>query len=233
LPNRQLNAWAIFEEIRPTEFMGRAWENNERVDRACNLRNMIADANDIATIAMTFIVSSRKLKDRVKYLAYFLRVANTYQELRNFHHHISLHAAISGPTLSRLQWTNDRLSKKSKQEYEEMQRIWSHDQNQSIYRDQLNKEGPCMPALAPILREMIHMEDIPARTLSGKINLIRVRALDNTLRVVIKHQDTPYDIQPIKDIQTFLSKAPRLSDLQLYQASIEIEPRGATRSEIE
>lgn len=129
------------------EFYDAAWDE-EDLKCAPNMKKMIQDSNDLVTLVITSIVTCKRLKERVKHLSYFLKLALAYRELKNYHHMMSIHSALCGPTLSRLQWTFDRLSKKSLAELEEINRFCSSSNNYLTYREAIKERSyPCIPAL--------------------------------------------------------------------------------------
>ncbi|PRP77878.1 lipoprotein [Planoprotostelium fungivorum] len=228
-----LPAQHLFRQINYAEFYDAAWDE-EDLKCAPNMKKMIQDSDDLVTLVITSIVTCKKLKERVKHLSYFLKLALAYRELKNYHHMMSIHSALCGSTLSRLQWTFDRLSKKSLAELEEINRFCSSSNNYLTYREAIKERSyPCIPALNILIEEFIQVKDLPIRTFDGRILLSRVNHFYQLVKTVMACQRVPYDIEEMKPIKDFISRANRMNDGQLHQLSNEVEPMGATRSEIE
>ena len=66
------------------------------------------------------------------------------------------------------------------------------------------------------------------------INFEKHRITYNIISETLKAQQIAYtDINTSDDVQLFLDKLPSLSDKELYDKSLEVEPRGSTRADIQ
>ena len=64
------------------------------------------------------------------------------------------------------------------------------------------------------------------------INFDKQRMTFNIISEALKAQNTPYPDDDFPEIQMVLEKLPSLTDKELFDKSLEIEPRGATRVDI-
>lgn len=63
------------------------------------------------------------------------------------------------------------------------------------------------------------MKDLPIRTFDGRILLSRVNHFYQLVKTVMACQRVPYDIEEMKPIKDFISRANRMNDGQLHQLS--------------
>ena len=93
-------------------------------------------------------------------------------------------------------------------------------------------DPPCIPYLGIYLSDLTFIDEgTPNFTDSGLLNFAKMRMIAHVIREVRQFQQTPYKIEPIQKAAAYLlDPALRLSDDELYQRSLMIEPRSSRLS---
>lgn len=69
--------------------------------------------------------------------------------------------------------------------------------------------------------------------IGNRINFSKQLYMYKVLSTIQKFQARPYALSAVSSIQRFLDSAPKLDEKELYSLSQKVEPRGATRNDIE
>ena len=82
---------------------------------------------------------------------------------------------------------------------------------------------------------MVFIEDGNPDNVGNLINWRKCKFVANIVKLVQSFQTTPYDLSPPNPLELdfFLENLPKITDRELYAASLKCEPRGALRSDIE
>ncbi|KAG8886253.1 hypothetical protein FRB97_006257 [Tulasnella sp. 331] len=180
-------------------------------------------------------------KKRSALLKYFIKLADRCVGLHNYSTMRSVLAALDSSTISRLTKTWTYLSAKYKAQLDTMRTLTDHAKNYAIYREALRAtQPPAVPFLGLYLTDLTFCREgnpntrpsplEPARPL---INFIKYYRLARIVQDVQRFQSTPYSLQPVPEIQKYLShvieKGKNTGDLHdLYRRSLVLEPRQAS-----
>ena len=69
-------------------------------------------------------------------------------------------------------------------------------------------------------------------TIENRVNFCKHKFVYSVVATIQAYQVTSYNLEPAESIQAFMNSLPALSDKELYQLSLELEPRGAERADI-
>ncbi|KAG8898241.1 hypothetical protein FRB99_007580, partial [Tulasnella sp. 403] len=193
------------------------------------------------------ILNEQDQKKRAALLKYFIKLADHCVKLNNYSTMRAVLAALDSSTISRLTKTWSHLSTKYKAQLDTMRRLADHAKNSAVYREALRKTTPpAVPFLGKSLLTRLYLTDLtfcregnpntrpspldPSRPL---INFVKYHRLARIVQDVQRFQLVPYNLQPVPEIQQFLSRfidtTKSTGDLQdLYRRSLILEPRQAS-----
>eukprot|EP01117_Protostelium_nocturnum_P006591 TRINITY_DN2373_c1_g1_i2.p1 TRINITY_DN2373_c1_g1~~TRINITY_DN2373_c1_g1_i2.p1 ORF type:complete len:255 (+),score=81.52 TRINITY_DN2373_c1_g1_i2:82-846(+) len=229
-------AFATFQRIQHTEFFNQSWTKIEAAKKLSpNLLAFIEYFNEISALTQTAIVTTKKIRDRVKVWEYFIKVAVCFRELKNFHLLTAIISAFSTSPTLRLNWTREKLSRKSKQDIADLETLMDMRGSFKRYRDVLKESDfPVLPYIGVYLTDLIFIEEGNPLRIGRRINFSRAVYVHNVISAVQRYQQSPYNITLIPPVQAFIQRMPRMTEQDaIYKASLEIEPRGATRNDIQ
>jgi hypothetical protein len=83
------------------------------------------------------------------------------------------------------------------------------------------------------LTDLVFVTDGNPDFILKRVNLFKFKLFYKTISLIQNYQATPYSLEPVDAIQQFLTSQTILSDKELHNLSLEIEPRGADRSKIQ
>lgn len=100
------------------------------------------------------------------------------------------------------------------------------------YRDLISKvRGACLPYLGVYLHDLTFAEENqnsvpdPSDSTKSFINFAKCEVLYNIISQFELFQQMPYDFPIVEPIHTFLLELPSLSDKDLYNLSLKLEPK--------
>jgi hypothetical protein len=156
--------------MKHVEFFGQAWVKSK--DKAPNLSRLIEFFNSVGSWTASCILQEPKVRDRAKRMEIMIRLAECFLELRNYYLLVAVISGLNSAAIARLQFTKDKISKRSKQvispshthtiqqqqltlfpppffafkSLSECEELMSMEGSHKRYRDLMNKaEPPCIP----------------------------------------------------------------------------------------
>eukprot|EP01121_Diplochlamys_sp_Union-15-3_P022710 TRINITY_DN9755_c0_g1_i1.p1 TRINITY_DN9755_c0_g1~~TRINITY_DN9755_c0_g1_i1.p1 ORF type:complete len:153 (-),score=8.25 TRINITY_DN9755_c0_g1_i1:33-491(-) len=137
-------------------------------------------------------------------------------------------SAINSPCVFRLKQTFLGLSKKEKDDFEDMRSLVLDPQhNYQTYRDILNQlsmsSTPVVPYIGVLLSDMISLAELPNKDKEGLINFKKMRRISYTLDLITKLQTLPYTFEDKYAIKSFILHFPSnvqiMTQKELYRFS--------------
>ena len=205
------------------------------------IKIMIDHFNDVSHWTEETVLKEEKCKNRAKIFEKFIRIAKELKELNNFETLVAIISALQSPALVRLAHTRAEVNPKELKVLEELQQFMKPENNYKDYRQALaTLNPPCIVYLGVLIRDLIYLEDSGASELQrGHINFRKKINVWNILELIQRFQSKAYTniafIPPLYDKLSKLSKdyGDSTRGLQeLYNISLEREPRGAKRADI-
>lgn len=222
-----------FKAIRPSELFGQAWSSARNRHKATHVVEMITAFNDFCMWVSTTVLSYEKLKDRVKVMETFAAIAKHLFNLKNFNTLMALLAGLRSGPVYRLAYTRAEMSRKADKMLERLSLLMRGDNAYKNYRDVLAQSTPpCIPYLGVHLSDLTFIEDGNPDTIHGLINFTKRRFLFRVISEISRYQQNPYNLHPVPQIQTLISNLSIKNDEELFELSLQREPRDAERKDI-
>ncbi|XP_014244538.1 ras-specific guanine nucleotide-releasing factor 2-like isoform X2 [Cimex lectularius] len=218
----------IFVSIRSEEFLGQAWMKTDKATKAPHIILMTRRFNEVSQLVVSEIIRRPNMTARIHAIEKWAAVADISRCLHNFNGVLQVCAAFTNSSVFRLKKTWEKVSKTTKQTIEKLQTIVSSDGRFRNLRDALHRcDPPCIPYLGMYLTDLSFIEEgTPNFTEDGLLNFSKMRMIAHVIREIRRFQQTPYKIELITKVTNYLlDPALLLDDDELYQMSLEIEPR--------
>ncbi|KNC54481.1 uncharacterized protein AMSG_10478 [Thecamonas trahens ATCC 50062] len=220
----------LFAAIRPTEFLGLAWSEPHLRDKATNLRRATARFEAVSFWVATTILRQPSKHMRAGAITFFIRVATAFRALNNFSGVMCVLAALSNSAVSRLKFTFPLLQPDVVEEREALDKLLSVEFNSKRYKEALRScNPPCIPYLGLFLSQLTFIEEgnDPFNP-DGTINFFKHLKAYETIAEIRRYQLMPYNLRRLPQLLTYLNSLSYASNAELYDLSIQVEPRGAS-----
>lgn len=228
----------IYRRINRTEVISQKWAREKYQILARNVSTLVQRSDRLAHFVATSILLQKRLKDRAKVLASCIRIAASLEEMNNFN---GLMGVLMGLTLSsvqRLRHTWSRLNDKYHLIYKQLTNTQDPSNSFKNYREALKGSGSqCLPYFTLFLSDLTFMDegnpDLINVDDNQLINFPKHEMLFRTIKNLEKYQQSKYDIQPKEPFYTMLYQMPGLDEKELYNLSLEREPRNIELRDLE
>ncbi|XP_076294613.1 ras-specific guanine nucleotide-releasing factor 2 isoform X2 [Lasioglossum baleicum] len=218
----------IFISLSNEEFLGQAWMKADKATRAPHILLMTKRFNEVNRLVVSEIIRRSSMSARVDAIEKWTAVADICRVLHNYNGVLQICAAFTNSSVYRLKKTWEKVSKPTKQTIEKLQNIVSSDGRFKNLRNALHRcDPPCIPYLGLYLTDLTSIEEgAPTITEDGLLNFSKMRMIANVIREIRHFQQTPYRIELITKVTNYLlDPSLLLNDKDLYNKSLEIEPR--------
>jgi hypothetical protein len=82
------------------------------------------------------------------------------------------------------------------------------------------------------LQDLTFIEDGNPSFIDGQVNFSKCWQVYNVIATIQRFQTTPYNFVAVDEIARLVTDTPVITDSELYQQSLRLEPRNALRSDI-
>jgi len=220
----------LFSVLCFDEFVGQKWTKPEKGE-APNILKSIDRFNKISGWTADYILHLKGPVQRGNILSRLIDTAMECIRIKNYDTVVQILSGIDNAAISRLKSSWGCVSERHLNKLEEMRELFNPQDNWKRYRVELAAaEPPCIPYLGLYLQSLTFSEDgnpdfLPPHNL---INWQKYDVIASMLFEIHKYQLAHFAIPPVKEIQDMfeLSKFTPPSDKQLYEWSLEVEPRG-------
>lgn len=83
------------------------------------------------------------------------------------------------------------------------------------------------------MTDLIFIADGNPDKIENRINFGKHKLVYSVVSRIQTYQSVVYNLEEVDSIQQFLKALPQMSDKELFARSLQIEPRGATRADIQ
>ncbi|MCO5585033.1 hypothetical protein L7F22_038965 [Adiantum nelumboides] len=221
----------LYNRIRPSECLGKAWSRDSGVWKAKGVRDVIGANNRVSGWVSEAILVQEDVKKRAAWVKHFVAIADRCFYLNNFSSMMAIYSGLNNASLNRLRRTWDAVNQRHLQLFENMRGILAPTRNFTKYRETLRKlNPPCVPFLGVYLTDLTFIEDGNTdrlRTDDRLINFSKRQMTAEKIQEIMIYQSTPYNLTPVPGLQKFIEEnlIEARSDDELFEQSLRLEPR--------
>lgn len=217
----------LFAAIRGSELLGLAWSKKGKEERAANLLRYIANFNRVSGWVVHAVCTTISLKQRAAVLARVIALAVRCRELNNFHHAMSVFAALVSAPVRRLKATWAELPAAAQEAFKALEALFSHSSSYKTYREALREAAlPCVPYLGLALTDLTFIEEGNPEKIKNLLNFQRQMLVCKVLEGVYRLQSVQPRYSRNPAVMHWIQNLKTLSgDEEAYQMSLKIEPR--------
>lgn len=222
-----IKTWEIYCLIQPNELFNQAWMKKDADKTSPNALNLIKFFNNISSAIACIIVSEPRVRKRAVLMERFIEVATELRKLNNYHMVMSFISAFAQASINRLVFTMERVSEVNRAKLKELQTLMNPEKSFQQYRAAYNQSGG-IPYLGAYLTDLTFIEEATLSYVGGRINMQKHTMVYGVLqKLMLLKRKLPLQLEAVEPIQQWIAKLTTMSDKELYEASLQIEPRGA------
>lgn len=254
----------LFKRVVPYHCLGSIWSQRDKKGKehlAPTIRATVSQFNRVTNCAIATCLSDRTLKHthRARILEHWIQVARECRILKNFSSLRAILSALQCNPVHRLKKTWDEVSRENLRIFQELSEIFSDENNHSLSRELLIKEGTSkfatleinpkraqkrqqrdltvmqgtIPYLGTFLTDLVMMDTAMKDYLDGGLINFEKRRKEFEVIAQIKLLQLAcnnYNFQRVSGFSAWLCSVEKLSEAESYSQSCEIEPLSESAS---
>nr|XP_045001984.1 ral guanine nucleotide dissociation stimulator isoform X5 [Jaculus jaculus] len=253
----------LFKKVVPYHCLGSIWSQRDKKGKehlAPTIRATVAQFNNVANCVITTCLGDRSMKapDRARVVEHWVEVARECRVLKNFSSLYAILSALQSNAIHRLKNTWEEVSRDSFRIFQKLSEIFSDENNYSLSRELLIKEGTSkfatlemnpkraqrrpkemgviqgtVPYLGTFLTDLVMLDTAMKDYLYGRLINFEKRRKEFEVIAQIKLLQSAcnnYSIAPEERFRAWFRALERLSEAESYNLSCELEPPSESAS---
>lgn len=191
-----LMEWDIWENLKPTEFLGLSWTKSRKRERSPHILQMTDRFNEVSGWVLTAICTVEKFSERTKVMKKMLEVAEALKKLGNFNGMMEILSALDRGPLFRMKKTINEVMKDKKYAaiYSECKALANRDKNFANLRAAIKLiDPPVIPYLGMYLTDLMFIDEGNKDMINGLINFSKYRQISETIKKIKQYQLKGYE----------------------------------------
>ncbi|XP_038193516.1 ral guanine nucleotide dissociation stimulator isoform X6 [Arvicola amphibius] len=253
----------LFKKVVPYHCLGSIWSQRDKKGKehlAPTIRATVAQFNNVANCVITTCLGDQSMKapDRARVVEHWIEVARECRALKNFSSLYAILSALQSNAIHRLKKTWEEVSRDSFRVFQKLSEIFSDENNYSLSRELLIKEGTSkfatlemnprraqrrqketgviqgtVPYLGTFLTDLVMLDTAMKDYLYGRLINFEKRRKEFEVIAQIKLLQSAcnnYSIAPEEPFRAWFRAMDRLSEAESYNLSCELEPPSESAS---
>ncbi|XP_055126498.1 ral guanine nucleotide dissociation stimulator isoform X7 [Symphalangus syndactylus] len=253
----------LFKKVVPYHCLGSIWSQRDKKGKehlAPTIRATVTQFNNVANCVITTCLGDRSTKapDRARVVEHWIEVARECRILKNFSSLYAILSALQSNSIHRLKKTWEDVSRDSFRIFQKLSAIFSDENNYSLSRELLIKEGTSkfatlemnpkraqkrpketgiiqgtVPYLGTFLTDLVMLDTAMKDYLYGRLINFEKRRKEFEVIAQIKLLQSAcnnYSIAPDEQFGAWFRATERLSETESYNLSCELEPPSESAS---
>uniref|UniRef100_A0A2I3SZ06 Ral guanine nucleotide dissociation stimulator n=1 Tax=Pan troglodytes TaxID=9598 RepID=A0A2I3SZ06_PANTR len=253
----------LFKKVVPYHCLGSIWSQRDKKGKehlAPTIRATVTQFNSVANCVITTCLGNRSTKapDRARVVEHWIEVARECRILKNFSSLYAILSALQSNSIHRLKKTWEDVSRDSFRIFQKLSEIFSDENNYSLSRELLIKEGTSkfatlemnpkraqkrpketgiiqgtVPYLGTFLTDLVMLDTAMKDYLYGRLINFEKRRKEFEVIAQIKLLQSAcnnYSITPDEQFGAWFRAVERLSETESYNLSCELEPPSESAS---
>uniref|UniRef100_A0A667I8Z7 Ral guanine nucleotide dissociation stimulator n=1 Tax=Lynx canadensis TaxID=61383 RepID=A0A667I8Z7_LYNCA len=253
----------LFKKVVPYHCLGSIWSQRDKKGKehlAPTVRATVTQFNSVANCVITTCLGDRTVtaRDRARVVEHWIEVARECRVLKNFSSLYAILSALQSNSIHRLKKTWEEVSRDSFRIFQKLSEIFSDENNYSLSRELLIKEGTSkfatlemnpkraqkrpketgviqgtVPYLGTFLTDLVMLDTAMKDYLYGRLINFEKRRKEFEVIAQIKLLQSAcnnYSITPEEHFGAWFRAMERLSETESYNLSCELEPPSESAS---
>ena len=215
----------VHNQLFPSELLGRQWDGPSAV----NVPNFILYRdviNKVSNWVSYTIVSEKDQKVRTHNMAGLLDLCDELHKMNNWDMLVAVYGGISDPSVARLTTTAAMLPEHAMQLLPKFEELLSLKGTSKVLKSAMaSSQRPRFPSIVVHLRDLLYLEETPAKTESGMINFLRCIHQYNLVSFLLDGQHQKLEYVPNLELMGVFSKWKIVDDRALANLSQDAQAR--------
>ncbi|XP_044120518.1 ral guanine nucleotide dissociation stimulator isoform X3 [Neovison vison] len=253
----------LFKKVVPYHCLGSIWSQRDKKGKehlAPTVRATVTQFNSVANCVITTCLGDRSVtaRGRARVVEHWIEVARECRVLKNFSSLYAILSALQSNSIHRLKKTWEEVSRESFRIFQKLSEIFSDENNYSLSRELLIKEGTSkfatlemnpkraqkrpketgviqgtVPYLGTFLTDLVMLDTAMKDYLYGRLINFEKRRKEFEVIAQIKLLQSAcnsYSIVPEEHFRAWFRAMERLSETESYNLSCELEPPSESAS---
>ncbi|KAM4876313.1 ral guanine nucleotide dissociation stimulator [Thomomys bottae] len=253
----------LFKKVVPYHCLGSIWSQRDKKGKehlAPTIRATVSQFNNVANCVITTCLGDHSMKapDRARVVEHWIEVARECRVLKNFSSLYAILSALQSNAIHRLKRTWEEVSRDSFRAFQKLSEIFSDENNYSLSRELLIKEGTSkfatlemnpkrgqrrpkemgviqgtVPYLGTFLTDLVMLDTAMKDYLYGRLINFEKRRKEFEVIAQIKLLQSAcnnYSIVPEENFRAWFEAMERFSEAESYNLSCELEPPSESAS---
>ncbi|XP_015989421.2 ral guanine nucleotide dissociation stimulator isoform X6 [Rousettus aegyptiacus] len=253
----------LFKKVVPYHCLGSIWSQRDKKGKehlAPTVRATVTQFNSVANCVITTCLGDRNVtaRDRARVVEHWIEVARECRVLKNFSSLYAILSALQSNSIHRLKKTWEEVSRDSFRIFQKLSEIFSDENNYSLSRELLIKEGTSkfatlemnpkraqkrpketgviqgtVPYLGTFLTDLVMLDTAMKDYLYGRLINFEKRRKEFEVIAQIKLLQSAcnnYSLEPEQHFGAWFRAMERLSETESYNLSCELEPPSESAS---
>jgi len=220
----------LYSNIKRTELTDLKWSKDKLSLLSRNVVGFIQRVNHISHFCATAILLQKKLRDRTNMLSRFIGVAKALYDLKNFNGLMGILVGLSLSPVSRMRHTWSKVGSRHLETFKQLEMHQDPASSFKFLREQIKAAGAtAIPYIGTYLSDLTFMDegnpDFVTLDNNKLINFPKHYLIMRTIKQLLQYQASRFDLQPKEPLYSFLYAVASLNEKELYELSLEREPR--------
>ncbi|KAM5259465.1 ral guanine nucleotide dissociation stimulator isoform 7-T7 [Hipposideros larvatus] len=253
----------LFKKVVPYHCLGSIWSQRDKKGKehlAPTVRATVTQFNNVANCVITTCLGDRSVtaRARARVVEHWIEVARECRVLKNFSSLYAILSALQSNSIHRLKKTWEEVSRDSFRIFQKLSEIFSDENNYSLSRELLIKEGTSkfatlemnpkraqkrpketgviqgtIPYLGTFLTDLVMLDTAMKDYLYGRLINFEKRRKEFEVIAQIKLLQSAcnnYSLEPEQHFGSWFRAVERLSETESYNLSCELEPPSESAS---
>ena len=223
----------LFKKIPVQELRNQKW--SKRPAECPNMQKFTNNSNGISMWVVKTILDQTRCKNRALRWEKIIKIAEHLRSLNNFSTLTAFIGGWNNSAVQRLSHTRDMLSKGARESMQALEDLMSPMQSYRNYRDALMKAAPpCIPYLGVHLQDLIFIDEGNPDLIDDLYNVEKKILFWKSVTQIDYFQNISFRLLRFDEIllltnftEDIVTSSQKEFDNQMYQLSLQREPRGA------
>ncbi|KAI9355434.1 ras guanine nucleotide exchange factor domain-containing protein [Zopfochytrium polystomum] len=214
----------MFSKLKGREFVDVAWMKQDKLVRAPNVLRMSQWSNRVVHWLISEIVSIKdSTRLRAQALERIISMAQHLERLNNFNGVKEVTAALQSSCVYRLRKTKESVGSKYLKIAEDLTSLVSSELNYKKFRARVQSSTlPLIPFPGLYQGDLVFLDTYSKNFIDGGlVNIQKYQKVANVILELQTFQKTPYNLEPVPEIQDYIRQYSVLTDEQAYAASLQ------------
>ena len=220
-----IDSYKLLSNIPEEEFFNKRFAGKSKEEKAPNIMKIIKRHDNLVLFIIEDICSYDHKNERVEIIEKWIRIGYMCLQMKNFNDLIMINSLFSNYLFKKMKLTWEKLSKKSLNYIEELNKFCSGNRCYIKIRKEIFKcKGtPYVPYLGILLKEIMGIEEMKYIIDNNNINFLKIIKLSKTINHFFEFKERNYFFDKLANLE-ILSNVNPLKSEEIEEIIKKIEP---------